>query len=265
MSGSGLAQPAGAGRVNILCIKWGARYGAHYVNRLYHGVHRHLDRPLRFICFTDDGRGLDPPVEIRPLPEVGLPEAAFEFGGWPKLGLLEKGLADLSGPCLFLDLDVVIVGPLGDFFDFLPGAFCIIRDWVPLHRRVFARRPGVGNSSVFRFQAGEMQYVLERMRQDIPGAMEQFRNEQRFLSHVVVRKCWWPAPWVVSFKRHCIPAFPLNLLYAPRLPAAARIVAFHGEPKPEQARDGMCRLSRLYRAVRPAPWIREHWGGSGQA
>ena len=33
--------------VNILCIKWGTRYPAAYVNFLYAGVRRHLRRPFR--------------------------------------------------------------------------------------------------------------------------------------------------------------------------------------------------------------------------
>ena len=40
--------------VNILTLKWGDRYGADYVNRLYRGVKAHLHRPFRFVCVTDD-------------------------------------------------------------------------------------------------------------------------------------------------------------------------------------------------------------------
>ena len=36
--------------VNILTLKWGARYSAEYVNRIYRGVKRNLRRPFRFVC-----------------------------------------------------------------------------------------------------------------------------------------------------------------------------------------------------------------------
>ena len=59
--------------VNVICMKWGSMYGPEYVNHLRAGVARHLRRPHRFVCFTDDGSGLDPAVEVMPLPELGLP------------------------------------------------------------------------------------------------------------------------------------------------------------------------------------------------
>lgn len=33
---------------NVVCIRWGMKYGAHYVNRLYGMVARHLTPPFRF-------------------------------------------------------------------------------------------------------------------------------------------------------------------------------------------------------------------------
>ena len=38
----------------VICLKWGDRYGPEYVNRLYRGVRANTDRPLRFVCITDD-------------------------------------------------------------------------------------------------------------------------------------------------------------------------------------------------------------------
>ncbi|MBN8763515.1 MAG: hypothetical protein J0I63_09885, partial [Thiobacillus sp.] len=64
--------------VNVLCLKWGTRYGAHYVNRLYRGVGRNLSRPFRFFCCTEDASGLDAGVEIIPFP--GNPGVKR---GWP--------------------------------------------------------------------------------------------------------------------------------------------------------------------------------------
>ena len=49
---------------NILCIKWGSKYGGAYVNRLYEGVREHLSGPIRFICLTDDDSGLSSEVKL---------------------------------------------------------------------------------------------------------------------------------------------------------------------------------------------------------
>ena len=44
--------------VNILTLKWGAKYGPEYVNRLYAGVKRNLQLDFRFLCFTDNADDL---------------------------------------------------------------------------------------------------------------------------------------------------------------------------------------------------------------
>jgi hypothetical protein len=89
-------------------MKWGDKYGPAYVNRLYGMVARNLSRPFRFVCFTDNGEGVRPEVEIQPLPSLDLPSGLPERG-WMKLATFQPELGDLKGQTLFLDLDVVIV------------------------------------------------------------------------------------------------------------------------------------------------------------
>ncbi len=60
--------------VNIICIKWGTKYGPDYVNKLRSMVQRHLKRPHRFVCLTDDTNGIDPSIETKPIPMVGFDE-----------------------------------------------------------------------------------------------------------------------------------------------------------------------------------------------
>jgi len=115
--------------VNVLCLKWGDRYGPEYVNILFRAVSRNLKRPFRFHCCTDNPTGLDPVIEIIPFPvNPGIRR------GWPdilvKLAILRDGFGSLQGPTLFLDLDVAITGALDPFFDYKPGEFCIIHNWV---------------------------------------------------------------------------------------------------------------------------------------
>ena len=148
--------------VNIICVKWGTRYGPEYVNRLFGGVSRFLSLPFRFVCVTDDPTGLHPEVESVPFPEdPGIKR------GWPdvlvKLMLLEDGFAGLSGPTLFLDLDVLITGSIDCFFEYKPGKNCMIHNWVGGMRALMNQRPAVGNSSIFRFEAGSSGYVFDTL------------------------------------------------------------------------------------------------------
>jgi len=47
-------------------MKWGGKYGPHYVNALREGVSRHLTAPFRFLCLTDDAAGLKTGIESAP-------------------------------------------------------------------------------------------------------------------------------------------------------------------------------------------------------
>ena len=92
----------------ILCMKWGTKYGADYVNRLYNMVKRHLTLPFKMVCLTDRTEGIDPNVQCFPIPPLDLPAGSPERG-WNKLSTFEPDLYGLTGNALFLDLDVVIV------------------------------------------------------------------------------------------------------------------------------------------------------------
>lgn len=250
--------------VNVLCFKWGTRYPADFVNRLYRGVCRHLHRPFRFVCVTDDPSGLVEGVESAAFPP---PPPGMENLPWPnifvKLMVFKDGFAGLRGTTLFLDIDQIITGDIDCFFDYKPGSFCIIRNWIELRKRLFRRVPAVGNSSCFRFEAGEMNWVYEKFLAERDKAMNQryFRTEQAFMTYAVASKAevnWWPKSWVRSFKRSCARPWPLNHILAPKFAAGTRILCFHGNPDPDQAIAGF-KGRHLNTWTLPAPWVAELW------
>lgn len=243
--------------ISIMTLKWGDRYGAHFVNRLYGGVRANLDLPFRFFCFTDDESGLVPEIETRPLPQIHLP-ASHARTTWLKLGLFADDQSGIEGDCMFLDLDILIVGNIDRFFDFMPGKRCIIHNWVQRHL-IFKKRPDIGNSSIVRWRANTMQFVIDKFHSERDWALENFRPPQTYLTYALGEKYWWPETWVRSFKRHSVPAFPLNLVRRPSLPPGTRILVFHGRPDPDEALAGY-RPPRLHRRTRPAPWIGDWWG-----
>ncbi len=248
---------------NVLCIKWGTRYGSEYVNRLYHGVRKHLSGPLRFVCLTDDSNAIDPAVEIHPLPVTPFDENAFDAkrGGetWRKIGLFQPGLVGLEGDTLFLDLDVVITGSLDELFQFAPGKFCVIQDWLEKRRAWMPGRDGrVGNTSVFRYNLKDHSKVYTTLAANQRQSLDSFRIEQQFVSHVL-RDCmeFWPDAWMQSFKRSCRPMFPLNHIQPPAEPIGCRVLVFHGRPFPDQAIAGYS--GGLFHSTLPAPWLEQHW------
>ncbi len=242
---------------NIICLKWGKRYPAAYTNILYHSVKRHLSRPFRFLCITDDPTGLDEGIEPHPFP----PNPGY--GRWPnifsKLAIFEDGFANLKGSTLFFDVDVVIMDDIDCFFDYEPGKNCIIHNWIEWHKTLFRKRPDIGNSSIFRFEAGKSGYIFETFKREFAEANNPalYPTEQAFLTQAMVKPCWWPEEWVRSFKRTCRPVFPLNLIKAPSKPKT-KVLVFHGEPDPDEAIAGF-KGRKLHHRTLPAPWIQEDW------
>ncbi|MEM8936342.1 MAG: hypothetical protein AAGC77_08045 [Pseudomonadota bacterium] len=235
-------------------MKWGDRYSADYANRLYSAVRRNLDGALRFICYTDDSRDIAPEIETHPLPGINIPDRV-SITGWRKLSIWRDDLRELDGDILFLDLDIVVTGALDPFFEFSPGAYCVIENWTQLGRNI-------GNTSVFRFPAKRYAKIFDAFNKDPEAVLRVHDIEQKYISAEIPEQKFWPADWCQSFKANLLPRFPMNWLTAPRLPAAARVVAFTGHPDPHEARDGVWPApfyKRIYKHVRPTPWIAEHW------
>ncbi len=242
----------------IITLKWGDRYGPEYVNRLASAVRRHTKTPVSIVCFTDDAKGIDPSVEIHPIPEIDLPPEEM-ITGWRKLCLFRPDLP-IEGMALFLDLDIVITGPLDDFFSYgTADEIPIIHNWIPAHKTWFRPDPMIGNSSVFRFHLNHCTFVWEQFHREKDWALATFRPPQSYLTHCIrPRLKFWPAAWVRSFKRHCLPIFPLNLVLAPHLPKDAQIIAFHGKPDPDEAAVGY-QGKKLHHRSKPASWIDKNW------
>lgn len=235
--------------INVICMKWGTRYGAHYVNRLYHGVKNNLTRPFRFVCFTDDDTGLEEGIESFPLPPITIPEQ-HTVSPWRKLSLFSKDLADLSGKTLFLDLDVIIVDTLDDFFDY-SEKFSIIENWTQKGR-------GIGNSSIYCFNVGEHADILEYYESNQDEVFANYSNEQIYLSLNIKDKQYWPDDWCKSFKFHAIPRGIKRYFVEPSIPDGCKIVVFHGYPNPDQAMIGDYG-KKLRKFFKPAKWIEKYW------
>ena len=216
----------------VLCMKWGTLYPADYVNVLFNACTRHLLRPFRFVCLTDDATGFLPGIEAMPIPDIGLaPDQWFLPGIWPKLAIYKAGLHGLRGRALFIDLDMLVVGDLEALFDHGTGFVCI--DSGPAWENPPREGPGQVATGIFAFDLGTETQILDAFLADPPGALAQFQNEQDFVGAHARSMAFFPPGWVLSFKRHLRRAVGLDLLLPPmEPPASARVLAFHGKPRP---------------------------------
>lgn len=248
----------------VLCMKWGPLYPAAYVNVLHSAVRRNLTGRLRFVCLTPEPEGLDPSIETHPIPDLGFTPRHFGHGAWPKLSVFSKDLYGLSGRALFIDLDSVILASLDPFFE-MDGPFISIAGgpgW----------QPGCPNpnpdlaSGVFAFDIGQLSYIVDAFVADPMAALDLVENEQQFIEKHIRSWTTWPAEWVISFKRHLRQPPLLDRLMPPRIPPeSAKIVAFHGDPRPiDVARAGRRPWAKFPRYGRgPVDWVRRYWLDNG--
>jgi hypothetical protein len=66
-----------APKLTVVCVKWGSKYGAPYVNKLARAVRTHYTGALDFVCATDDASGLDASIVV-----TSLAAAPAGWDGW---------------------------------------------------------------------------------------------------------------------------------------------------------------------------------------
>ena len=249
---------------NFICVKWGDKFPAYYVNRLLRGIERHYTGDVRFICVTDDTTGIDPKVETVPLVRQPFEDAMDEAfktsrrrGAMRKVALFNPDLIpDLEGDVLGFDLDVVITGPLNDLVDFEPGKVCMRFDWLEKKRGRFG-----GHGSVFKFNPQQHGYLYHDLCENTLKYLEEANfSEQKYTSQRANARDdlrFYPDDWIASFKRDAMRMPPLNHILAPKLPDNTRVMCFHGTPKMEEALVGY--NGPFHRKTVPAPWLSENW------
>lgn len=243
----------------VVCMKWGQKFTADYVNILYSMVRRNLSGPLRFVCLTDDSTSIRPEVECQPCPELPIKHANKNLG-WRKLTLWKDKLAGMEGQWLFLDLDVVIVDSIEDFFSWKPTA-----DFVVMENATQAGQ-GIGNTSVFRFKVGSHPYLYDQLVESPDDVITHYPNSQTYVSKEIKNINWWQDDWCKLFKVHCVPKMPNRWWKEPGIPPKSKIIAFPGVPNPPEARDGKWPAKwykRVYKFIKPTSWIDQYWKDDG--
>ena len=239
----------------VICMKWGTRYGAEFVNRLHAAIQRNTSRATQLVCLTDDKTDIDGNVRCVDIPDINLPDH-LALTPWRKLVLWKDKIADLSGDVLFLDLDLVVTGSLDLMFDYEPGRFCVIENWTQMGK-------GIGNTSCFRWPIGKYSYIFDRLETEQARILSTYRIEQVYISREIEDMVFWPALWCASFKHTLLPKWPMNFFKTPDLPPETKIVAFTGKPDQDEALVGNWPVKsawkKLYKHVRPTAWIADHW------
>jgi hypothetical protein len=261
-----------APKVAVGCVKWGTRYGADYVNVLYRAVRDHMAYPHRFVCLTNEPEGIDPGVEVMPVPDIGLdPSEWLKRGCWPKVALFAPGVFADDEHVLYLDLDLMIVGGLAAFIDLLrerPG-FYTLREWNPIPWRIVPLdwRPDRGSQgSVYVWRAGAQRHIYDHFRRNVDYVRANFWSDRFYLPKIAVGETYLPYDWCVSFKNVCVRPYPLNAFLPPREPPPeAKVLVFHGLPRPIDLMGPPGRRwgTRRRFGSEPVGYVRDYWTGYG--
>jgi len=210
----------------IVCLKYGTKYSAEYVNKLYSMVNRYCRYEHKFVCLTDDTTGLNDGIET-----IKLHTHDDIHGWWYKTFLFDPTYG-LEGSILFMDLDVVIFDDISKFFDHERNNFCISRGFRKDNRNGM-------NSSCFRFDSGTHQFIYDDFMKDRTNIMKRLHGDQDWIQERVKDFSFWPDNWLMSYKWDM-----LNKKEEVNYEDATSVAVFHGEPKP-------CQLN--------TKWIKENW------
>jgi len=100
--------------INVICLKWGDKYDASMVNRLYTMLKKNSTKEFTLHCVTEDPTGVSDDINI-----INLPDYELEKWWW-KLWILSDELP-VDGKCVFLDLDIVIQNNIDTILNFDNG------------------------------------------------------------------------------------------------------------------------------------------------
>lgn len=220
--------------LHVASVRVGDKYSREYVAILFDMVRRHLATDFRFWCLTDDPKPI--------CDEIGVIAADPRLvGWWAKVQLFSPDMPWAKGERVaYFDLDSAIIGRLEELVE----TRGIIRDWnLPCY-----------NSSVMVWDAGEHADIWSAFSPQITLGANEAGNfllpgDQDWITALdaLPDDCAHPRPkwdllpraWCVSYRAHAS-EFP---------PAGAKVVCFHGEPKPHDC-DG---------------WVKEVWKLGGLA
>jgi hypothetical protein len=164
--------------INFITLKWGTKYGPEYVNRLHNSLKIHYKKPFKFMCITDDYRGLN--CEIYPLLYLVSEERkVFTAEKMEVFGRFKYGKF-----CL-LDLDILITGDLTQYFD--EYDFCepriILNRWQDhsrVHNSYFVGDCFI-NSSFVTWKDDQLQWLYKLFTDNLDIIEYKYKSLDKFI------------------------------------------------------------------------------------
>jgi hypothetical protein len=234
-------------QINIVCLKWGTKYGSEYVNNLYAGVKRNTTVDFKFWCFTEDSTGIRSEVLTTPLLYANKLDS-----WWNKLCLFSNDIPIPKGETIFyIDLDTLVIDNINEFLVLDYDRLTMLKDFY----HGIVKSANCYGSGLMAWKHGAYNFIWTRFISNAKKYVEQagtYGDQWWIEKNVKTVKIWQDLfpDQVVSFKLHCRKGIPKN----------AKIICYHGRPSiPESARDTVS-VNKL--TIAPQPWVMIHWRDS---
>lgn len=208
--------------ITVACVlKSGGIYTPEWVAKLSRGVDRYLKRSHRFVCLTDVAFSL-PGVQRIDLPE--------EWSGWwSKLCLFHPEVG-LTGRTLYFDLDTLVVGSLDRIAGHGHG-FTMAHEYY---------RPARFCSTAMAWE-GDYSFLWRAMKDAPAKAMRDYTSrpdgrigDQAFIEDELAKHGVKIEAFRDLFGETSIASYKVHSKAG--VPSGASVVAFHGKPKPPEAK-----------------------------
>jgi len=225
---------------NVICVYTGTKYNINHVNVLYNMVERNLSQPFNFYCLTNNqGQKFHKNIKL-----LDVPEPVME-NWWNKMHLYNKKL-NIEGNILYMDLDVVVISSLDEFFiNYSDDKLCVIRD--------FGQPTSTINSSVLRYNLKHHHFIWDTYIKD-KQKYDGLHGDQNVLTDMIYsheKRVFLPDEWTYSFKWPTRGKPKQYQKYKPEdhpLKKNAKICVFHGHPNPDYAMQ-----------YDSGKWIKDYW------
>lgn len=180
--------------LNVVCVKWGSKYGPEYVNRLETMVKRNLTVPFQMYCYTDDPFAISRSIETIPICKEDDLETY-----WNKLAIFKL----FKGKCIYIDLDTVIQNNINDIVNYtnkLTGVYTYWNDIRTDGNFPFATLKWKiqFNSSVLAWTAEDYYWVWDKFMQNRDWNIIKYYGDDKFLGNEIENKQTFPQDWIYT-------------------------------------------------------------------
>lgn len=182
--------------MNVMCVKWGTKYSAEFVNKLYSMVKRNLNADFDFYCYTDDPSGVQNSINCIPI-------TSDLEKWWPKIDLL--GRFNESGTNILFDLDIVIINPLDKLLAYNPTKLSVLSTAWKVGMKYPCgdqdRYPTMYNSSIMVWKDDQGVPIYDHFLRKKVDSLFKYKGVDRFLYNEPLELETLPIDIAYSYKK----------------------------------------------------------------